>query len=199
MALHSNIIDLTISDDESETRSYVPSRKRNGSHLTPSPVPIKKHNSDSPPSILVSSLNGASRSHLPVNSVKEDRILEGNIRKFINHPDGPSQELPKNIFANVLIKPQLHLTPRTATGFGPSNDARPPVELDKEDLKRQVKLNLSLLNGPKVKIVNHIDSSSPPVNFAFINENYVGVGVEKVPAEYMSGCDCKQENGRSIG
>ncbi len=188
--LHSNIVDLTLSDDQPEISKTV---KRNGSHLAPSTTPDKKHRlgngtSHSPSSPL-----------LPIRSATKQRIPEKNIRTLAHYPDGPSLTPPKNLYANVLVKPQLHLTPRTAAGFDTSNNARPPVTLDKHVLRKQVKANLSVLKGPKVKIINAIDQTSPPVDFAFINENVVGEGVEKVPEEFMIGCQCKKDNGRNIG
>lgn len=164
--------------------------RRNGSHLAQSTIPEKKQrlssgNSLSPP--------------LAIRSALKQRILEKNVRTSAHYPDGPSLIPPQNLYANVLVKPQLHLTPRTAAGFDTSDNARPSVTLDKNLLRKQVKANLSVLKGPKVKIINAIDQSSPPVDFAFINENVVGEGVEKVPEEFMIGCQCKKDNGRNIG
>lgn len=92
------------------------------------------------------------------------------------------------------MKPQLHLTSRTATGFDVFSDARSPIELDTYDLRRKVKVNLSILDGPKVRVVNHVDSASPPVEFAFINENVLWPGVEKALEHFVTGCQCKRNN-----
>lgn len=184
-SLPSNIVDLTISEPE-----IVKSVKRNGSHLAQSTTPGKKHRLS----------NGSSQSPpLAIRSALKQRIPEKNVRTLAHYPDGPSLVPPKNLYANVLVKPQLHLTPRTAAGFDTSENARPSVTLDKYLLRKQVKVNLSVLKGPKVKIINEIDQSSPPVDFAFINENVVGEGVEKVPEEFMIGCQCRKDNGRNIG
>lgn len=188
-SLQSNIVDLTLSDDEPEINKTV---KRNGSHLAPSTTPDKKYR-------LANGTSQSPVSPLPIRSAIKQRIPEKNVRTLAHYPDGPSLIPPKNLYANVLVKPQLHLTPRTAAGFNTSDSARPPVTLDKHVLRKQVKANLSVLKGPKVKIINAIDQSSPPVDFAFINENVVGEGVEKVPEEFMIGCQCKKDNGRNIG
>lgn len=188
-SLYSEIVDLTLSDTEPENSKTA---KRNGSHLAPSITPTKKYRN----------ANGTSQSPnppLPIRSAIKQRIPEKNIRTLAGWPDGPSLIPPKNLYANVLVKPQLHLTPRTAAGFNTSDNARPPVDLDKNLLRKQVKVNLGVLNGPKVRIINAIDESSPPVDFAFINENVIGEGVEKVSEEFMGGCQCKKDNGRNMG
>ena len=188
-SLQSNIVDLTISDAEPEIVKTV---KRNGSHLAHSTIPEKKPR-------LANGTSQSPRSPLPIRSAIKERIPEKNVRTLAHYPDGSSLIPPKNLYANVLVKPQLHLTPRTAAGFNTSENARPPVTLDKLVLRKQVKVNLSVLKGPKVKIINAIDQSSPPVDFAFINENVVGEGVDKVSEDFMIGCQCKKDNGRNIG
>lgn len=189
-SLQADIIDLTItSDTEPEVAKTV---KRNGSHLASSTTPEKRYR-------LADGTSQSPRSPLPIRSAIKERIPEKNVRTLAHYPDGPSLVPPKNLYANVLVKPQVHLTPRTAAGFNTSGNARPPVTLDNNVLRKQVKVNLRVLKGPKVRIINAIDQSSPPVDFAFINENVVGEGVEKVPEEFMSGCECKKDNGRNMG
>ncbi len=68
-----------------------------------------------------------------------------------------------------------------------------------KELRRLFLKNLSRLKGPRVTVVNQIDDSSPPVDFDFINENIYGEGVEVVDKAFMSGCNCKIENGRNCG
>jgi len=101
-AANPTIIDLTNSDEELEICNIGTTRKRNGSHLASSPIPVKKRDSDSPPSVPVSSLKGVSRPPLPVRSIIKERIPEKNVRKLINYSDGSSVELSKNFHANVL-------------------------------------------------------------------------------------------------
>ena len=59
--------------------------------------------------------------------------------------------------------------------------------------------NLKQLRGKPVKIVNDVDDSSPPVNFRFINDNFLGSGVQRLGDDFIVGCTCRPENGRGIG
>lgn len=58
---------------------------------------------------------------------------------------------------------------------------------------------LERLRGPPVSVINEIDETSPPLSFKFVNESIIGKDVEKVDEGFMSGCDCRAENGRSCG
>lgn len=66
-------------------------------------------------------------------------------------------------------------------------------------LRHQFNVNLRRLKGPPVRLINEIDDSSPPVSFTFINASIICEGVETVDEGFMSGCTCKQENGRNCG
>ncbi|KAL8831050.1 MAG: hypothetical protein Q9191_001096 [Dirinaria sp. TL-2023a] len=74
-----------------------------------------------------------------------------------------------------------------------------PSFIDAPALRKQVVRNLKELTGPKVKVVNDIDDSSPPVNFRFVNDNVLAAGVQKADEQFMTGCNCHPENGRNIG
>lgn len=67
------------------------------------------------------------------------------------------------------------------------------------ELRRLFLQNLRTIRGPRVTVSNKIDDTSPPVDFNFINENIYGVGVVPVDKAFMSGCNCKIENGRNCG
>lgn len=67
------------------------------------------------------------------------------------------------------------------------------------DLRKLFLQNLRTINGPRVTVSNTIDDTSPPVDFNFINENIYGDGVVPVDKAFMSGCNCRVENGRNCG
>ena len=94
------------------------------------------------------------------------------------------RNLDENIYANVLVKPQIQLS-RTTT----------PVNLDGGALRAQFEQNLKILQGPRVKVYNDVDSTSPPSNFVFINENVLGPGVAALSKDLMTGCSCRKDNG----
>lgn len=50
-----------------------------------------------------------------------------------------------------------------------------------------------------MRLINEIDDSSPPVSFVFVNSSVIGDGVETVDEGFMSGCNCRVENGRNCG
>ena len=179
-SLNSDVIDLTFSDSEQETRSTPNSLKRKASGLSSSPIPTKKHE------------NGQSQSSLPIRGTKQ-RIPEANIR-ILGRQDTESLVPPARLYANLLVQPQLQIP-----GFTVSENVRPAVSLDKKGLRKQFKSNLKALDGPKVTLINDIDDSSPPVTFTFINENALGEGVERTPEEFMAGCGCRKDNGRNMG
>jgi histone-lysine N-methyltransferase SUV39H len=65
--------------------------------------------------------------------------------------------------------------------------------------RNQFLRNLECLRGPPVTVVNDIDDTSPPLTFNFVNESIMGKDVEKADEGFMSGCDCRVENGRQCG
>ena len=65
--------------------------------------------------------------------------------------------------------------------------------------RRQFLKQLERLRGPPVSVVNDIDHTSPPLSFTFVNESIIGKDVEQVDEEFMSGCNCREENGRNCG
>lgn len=114
-------------------------------------------------------------------------------------PDRQAPIPPTTLYQNVLINPQLRLTPETAIGFPLSDEVLSIVTLNNKALKRQVKRNICALDGPPVKLINEIDDSCPPASFKFINENELGPDVHKIPEDFMVGCDCRPDNGRQMG
>ena len=90
------------------------------------------------------------------------------------------------------LKPELPWNPST-----PASSLSSPSTA--KALRRQFLRNLALLTGPPVKLINDIDDSSPPVSFNFINSSIIGEGVETVDEGFMSGCNCRPENGRNCG
>lgn len=75
----------------------------------------------------------------------------------------------------------------------------PVVQSTADELRRHFLRNLALLTGPPVRLINEIDDSSPPVSFTFVNSSIIGEGVETVDEGFMSGCNCRDENGRNCG
>ena len=73
------------------------------------------------------------------------------------------------------------------------------MNLDGGALRTQFEDLLHVLHGPKVTVWNDIDTTSPPSDFIFINENALGHDVKPAPSEWMSGCSCRKENGRHMG
>lgn len=73
------------------------------------------------------------------------------------------------------------------------------VHLDDAALRVQFLRNLRTLLGPQVTLFNDIDSTSPPAHFTFISKNVLSRGVEPTSPEWMTGCNCRKDNGRHIG
>lgn len=65
--------------------------------------------------------------------------------------------------------------------------------------QRQFLKKLERLRGPPVSLINEFDDSSPPLSFTFVNESVIGKNVERIDEEFMSGCECREENGRNCG
>ena len=65
--------------------------------------------------------------------------------------------------------------------------------------RQEVLKKLARLDGPRVSVVNEVDDSSPPLSFEFVNDSVLGKDVEKADEGFMSGCDCRVENGRNCG
>jgi len=59
--------------------------------------------------------------------------------------------------------------------------------------------HLQNIPGPPVTLLNAIDDSSPPLGYRFIETCKLGTGVSKADDGFMSGCDCKPNNGRNVG
>ena len=47
--------------------------------------------------------------------------------------------------------------------------------------------------------MNTVDDTSPPLEFRFVRNNILGAGVQRTTDEFMSGCNCRKDNGRNIG
>lgn len=75
----------------------------------------------------------------------------------------------------------------------------PIAQATATELRRHFLRNLDNLTGPPVRLINDIDDSSPPVSFTFVNSSIISEGVETVDEGFMSGCDCRDENGRNCG
>lgn len=88
--------------------------------------------------------------------------------------------------------PRGHETPTLA------NAAKVVVPIPSFE-RRQFLRNLEQLRGPPVSVVNEIDQTSPSLSFTFVNESVIGDGVQKADEEFMSGCSCREENGRNCG
>lgn len=74
------------------------------------------------------------------------------------------------------------------------------VRVPNHSVERQQFLKkLEHLRGPPVSVINFIDQTSPSISFTFVNESIVGRDVKQVDEEFMSGCECRPENGRNCG
>ncbi|KAI9734912.1 MAG: hypothetical protein M1834_001992 [Cirrosporium novae-zelandiae] len=58
---------------------------------------------------------------------------------------------------------------------------------------------LADIKGPPVTLVNDIDNETPPLDFVFIDKCVIREGVEVAGPEYMTGCECRPDNGRHMG
>ena len=58
---------------------------------------------------------------------------------------------------------------------------------------------LKHVQGPPIIIRNDVDDLSPPENFKFVEDYKFGPGTVPPEPEAISGCNCRPENGRSIG
>ncbi|KAI9740806.1 MAG: hypothetical protein M1835_003111, partial [Candelina submexicana] len=75
-----------------------------------------------------------------------------------------------------------------------------PVRTAAEDRIHQVVVHrLAKTSGPAIEVVNEVDGSSLPLSFNFINGCVIREGVEKADKGFMSGCNCRPENGRHVG
>lgn len=74
----------------------------------------------------------------------------------------------------------------------------PPPQPSPRECREQFKNNLRAL-GQGVFCFNGEDDSSPPPSFRFVKESILGPGVTRTTEDFMSGCKCRKENGRSIG
>jgi len=73
----------------------------------------------------------------------------------------------------------------------------PPLQPSPEERRRIFLENLRVLNG--VTLVNTVDDTSPPLDFEFTKDSVLGKNVTRTTKDFMSGCTCRVENGRSIG
>lgn len=73
----------------------------------------------------------------------------------------------------------------------------PPPQPSPAECRRIFLENLRVLRG--VTLVNIVDDTSPPLEFKFAQESTLGNNVTRTTKEFMSGCNCRIENGRSIG
>ena len=185
ISLDSNVVDLTLSESDTE-RSSSNSSKRKIIVPTESPPPPKKFKV------------ALSRPFRQPPSSSKDVIAERDTRQ--RDARGQSQSPPsRSLLNNVLVLPQIQITSTTAKGFSTSYNVLPAVKLDQRKIRRLVRRNLSALDGPSVKLINDIDDSSLPVQFKFINDHVLGEGVVRSPDEFMAGCQCRPDNGRHIG
>ena len=179
ISLHSNVIDLTLSEADSERSSSTSSKRK---IISPSPPPKRFR-------IAVSR-------QLPISW--KNIIPERDVRQHDFRDQSPSPP-PRSLFNNVLVWPQVQIAAATSKGFNTSANVLPPVKHDRKQIRRLVRKNLSALEGPSVKLINDIDDSSLPVQFKFINDHVLGEGVVRSPDEFMAGCECRPDNGRHIG
>lgn len=99
------------------------------------------------------------------------------------------------IASKLLQKFQLPKEAETATL---ANAAKVVVTIPSVE-RGQFAKKLERLRGPPVSVVNDIDETSPPPSFDFVNESIIGKDVEQADEEFMSGCECREENGRNCG
>lgn len=72
------------------------------------------------------------------------------------------------------------------------------VALDR--IRTEVNIRLRGIPGPRVTLVNTRDASSPPLNFRFINDSILGLGVHKADPATIEGCSqCRPHMGQNIG
>lgn len=87
----------------------------------------------------------------------------------------------------------------TNTSSSPQRLLAVEVPLRQADAQRKrFLLNLSILHGPSVTVVNEIDETSPSIDFRFVSESILGNGVEKATEEFMVGCTCRRDS-RDVG
>ena len=183
--MNSNIVDLTLSESDTE-RSSATSSKRRIIGPSASPTPPKKFKL------------AISKPFRQPPSIWKNVIPEREVRQYDTRDQSQSPP-PRSLLNNVLVLPQVQITSTTAKGFSTSDNVLPPVKLDQKRIRRLVRKNLSALDGPSVKLINDIDDSSLPVQFKFINDHVLGEGVVRSPDEFMAGCECRPDNGRHIG
>ncbi|KAF4307235.1 set domain-containing protein [Botryosphaeria dothidea] len=67
-------------------------------------------------------------------------------------------------------------------------------------IRAEVMRRLDSLPGPKISLVNTIDTTSPPLSFEFIRENILGEGVYPADPATRTGCSkCKAHMGQNMG
>jgi [histone H3]-lysine9 N-trimethyltransferase SUV39H len=77
--------------------------------------------------------------------------------------------------------------------------------LIKSEYARKISLYLALQratqgDAPSLSFRNHVDGSSPPLNFQFIIENRYGEGVERPDPGLLTGCQqCSPNMGKNMG
>ncbi|KAI9881044.1 MAG: hypothetical protein M1830_008926 [Pleopsidium flavum] len=94
------------------------------------------------------------------------------------------------------------LKPLSKLESGMQASSSPPTfrPITTADLIRAAFLrHLETIPGPSVKLINTIDDSSPPLGYGFIEDYKLGTGVSKAGDDFMSGCECKPNNGRNVG
>lgn len=127
----------------------------------------------------------SSKPRIPESSRSTAKRLKSTTPKSSHLDPVKSKSKPKNLGR------QLGNSSKQASAQNSAQIAR--------DLRHQFLVNLRRLKGPPVRLINEIDDSSPPVSFTFINASIICEGVETVDEGFMSGCTCKQENGRNCG
>ena len=115
------------------------------------------------------------------------------------------KSLPRVVHSKTpetFIDPNAHVASQLAQK--PAIVAKAYIEIPvsqstSKELRRHFLKNLERLGGPPIKLSNDIDETSPPVSFNFINSNIIGEGVKVLDEGFMSGCSCREENGRNCG
>lgn len=110
---------------------------------------------------------------------------------------------PPNFYRNVLVNPKLYITPETAKGFRfrSREEVVPTADFDYDAIEKEFKRGLKELPGPRVRVINEVDDIPPPgYTFKFISENeFSNQDVVKLGDDFMTGCECRRDNGRHIG
>ncbi|MCJ1469168.1 hypothetical protein MMC07_007801 [Pseudocyphellaria aurata] len=151
---------------------------------------IKEHNSPSDDEL-------ASERKIPSKALSK--------QKTATHPPSWSKSTtpvshPTQVYSNPKShRPKPEEFPTAAPALTSPRIEIPIANATAKELKRHFLRNLGNLTGPPVELINEIDDSSPPVSFNFVNSSIIGEGVETVDEGFMSGCNCRDENGRNCG